>query len=118
MGTKRMIVKAENVFIGKGRIDDRSIAVIPLMKKGPNIDHLLLLEIGFRKEIDMHEKIRALGDKYTHIKNIVEEMGLHWNDTFLALVAVEDLFGKSAEKLAESIVSRSSEDKSIHSYIR
>jgi len=45
-GTKRIIVKAGNVFIGKGRIDNRSILVIPIMKKGPNIDHLLLLNIG------------------------------------------------------------------------
>jgi glucosamine--fructose-6-phosphate aminotransferase (isomerizing) len=107
-GTKRIIVKAGNVFIGKGRVDDRSIVVIPLIKKGPHIDYLMLIEVGFSKGIELRKKVRALGDKYTHIKNIVEEVGLPWNDKFLALLNVEDLFGQSAEKVAEFIVSCSS----------
>jgi len=108
MGTKRIIVASENVFIGKGRVDDRSIAIIPLIKHGPNIDHLLLLEVQFQKDMNLSKKTRALGEKHTHIKNLVEEMGLPWNDEYLGLLAVEDLFGKSAEKIAEFIVSRSS----------
>lgn len=107
-GTKRIIVKAGNVFIGKGRVDDRSIVVIPLIKKGPHIDYLMLLEVGFKKDIDLRKKLRALGDKYAHIKNIVEEMGLPWKDEFLDLLNVEELFGKSAEKVAEFILSCSS----------
>jgi glucosamine--fructose-6-phosphate aminotransferase (isomerizing) len=108
MGTKRIIVKGENVFIGKGRVDHRSIVVIPLIKQGPHIDHLLLLEVGFTEDIALQQKLRALGEKYTHIKNIVEEMGLPWNDEFLSLLSVADLFGKSAEKVAEFIVSQPS----------
>lgn len=112
-GTKRIIVKSGNVFIGKGRVDDRSIVIIPLIKKGPHIDHLMLLEVGFKKDIELRKKVKALGEKYTHIKNIVEEMGLPWNDELLSLLNAEDLFGRSAEKIAEFIVSRSSGDKSI-----
>ena len=103
-GTKNIIVKAGNVFIGKGKIDNRSILVVPLMKRGPNIDHLLLLDVGFRKEMDLSKKLKALGDKLTHIKNIVEETDLSWQDAYLNLLDVEDLFGKSAEKIAESII--------------
>jgi glucosamine--fructose-6-phosphate aminotransferase (isomerizing) len=110
-GTKKIIVKSGNVFIGKGRVDDRSIVVIPLIKKGPLIDHLMLLEVGFKKDPDLRKKMRALGDKYTHIKNIVEEIGLPWSDEFLDLLTVEELFGKSAEKVAEFILSCSSTAK-------
>ncbi len=107
-GTKRIIVKAGNVFIGKGKIDNRSILVIPMMKKGPNIDHLLLLNVGFKKEIDLPKKVKALGDRLTHIKNIVEETDLSWQDAYLNLLDVEELFGNSAEKIAEFIISSSS----------
>jgi glucosamine--fructose-6-phosphate aminotransferase (isomerizing) len=109
-GTKRIIVKAGNVFIGKGKVDNRSILAIPIMKKGPTIDHLLLLNIGFKREMDLSKKVKALGDKFTHIKNIVEETGLSWQDDYLNLLDVEELFGNSAEKTAESIISSSSAD--------
>jgi len=110
-GTKKIIVKAGNVFIGKGRIDNRSILVIPIMKKGPHVDHLLLLDIGFKKDIPLPNKVRALGDKFTHIKNIVEETGLSWRDEYLNLLKVGVLFGKSAEKIAESIISCAPQSK-------
>ena len=106
-GTKRIIVKTGNVFIGKGKIDNRSILIIPIMKKGPSIDHLLLLNVGVKREIELSKKIRALGDKFTHIKNIVEETDLPWDDNYLNLLDVEALFGNSAEKIAEFIISSS-----------
>jgi len=104
-GTKRIIVKAGNVFIGKGTIDNRSILIIPIMKKGPNIDHLLLLNVAFKKEIDLSKKVKALGEKFSHIKNIVEETDLSWQDDYINLLDVEELFGNSAEKIAEFIIS-------------
>jgi len=109
-GTKRIIVKAGNVFIGKGKIDNRSILIIPIMKKGPNIDHLLLLNVAFKKEIDLSKKIKALGDKFSHIKNIVEETDLPWDDNYLSMLEMEELFGNSAEKIAEFIISSLSAD--------
>ncbi len=103
-GTKRIIIKAGNLFIGKGRVDNRSILIIPIMQKGPNVDHLLLLNIGFKEKVALSKKVTALGDKHTHIKNIVEETGLPWKDSYLNLLNIEDLFGYSAEKIAESII--------------
>ncbi|MFB0533067.1 MAG: hypothetical protein ACETVU_05295, partial [Desulfatiglandales bacterium] len=79
--------------------------IIPIMKKGPNIDHLLLLNVAFKKEIGLSKKVKALGDKFTHIKNIVEETDLSWQDEYLNLLGVEELFGNSAEKTAEFIIS-------------
>jgi glucosamine--fructose-6-phosphate aminotransferase (isomerizing) len=103
-GTKRIIVQAGNVFIGRGRIDARSILIIPLMQQGPNIDHLLLLDVGFNKDAELSKKVLALGEKGTHIRNIVEETGLAWADDYLNLVPIQELFGNSAEKTAEFII--------------
>jgi glutamine---fructose-6-phosphate transaminase (isomerizing) len=103
-GTKKIIVKAGNVFIGKGKIDERSILVIPIMKDGPTIDHLLLLDISFKEKIKLRDKVKALGEKYDHIKNIVEETGISWEDTYLDLIDVETLFGSSAEKISEILL--------------
>ncbi|MBW2076851.1 MAG: hypothetical protein JRI71_04760, partial [Deltaproteobacteria bacterium] len=69
-GTKRIIVKAGNVFIGKGKIDNRSILIIPIMKKGPHIDHLLLLDVAFNKDVDLSKKIKALGDKFRNLATL------------------------------------------------
>ncbi len=109
-GTKRIIVQQGNVYIGKGRKDGRSIIIIPVISTAPAtpnlIENLLLLNIDFREEIPLADKIRALGGKYDHIKNIVQENSIAWEDRDLELVATEDLFGNSAEKIGEFIVSR------------
>ncbi len=109
-GTKRIIVRQGNVYIGKGRKDNRSIVVIPgiaASPSGPNIiQHLLLLNISFKKDSSLPAKIKALGGKYEHIKNIVQENSIPWKNDYLNLVELEELFGRSAEKIGEFIVSR------------
>jgi glucosamine--fructose-6-phosphate aminotransferase (isomerizing) len=108
-GTKRIIVRKGNVYIGKGRKDDRSILVIPVIStdpKTPNqIENLLLLNIAFKEEIPLEVKIKALGGKYEHIKNIVQENTYIWEDLLIEKVEVSELFGRSAEKIAEGIIS-------------
>ncbi|MBU4388392.1 MAG: SIS domain-containing protein [Proteobacteria bacterium] len=108
-GTKRIIVRQENVYIGKGRKDDRSILVIPIISDSPEmpnmIRHLLLLNIAFKEEVPLAAKIKALGGKYEHIKNIVQENSIAWDDNYLESVEIEELFGRSAEKIGEFIVS-------------
>ena len=95
---------------GKGRKDGRSIVVIPATSEDPTdgsrIRYLLLLNIGFREEFPLKIKIKALGGKYEHIKNIVQENSVAWSDDYLEEVPVDDLFGRSAEKLAEGMVER------------
>ncbi|RPH51242.1 MAG: SIS domain-containing protein [Desulfobacteraceae bacterium] len=109
-GTKKIIVQQGNVYIGKGRKDDRSIIIIPAISSSsysPNtIEHLLLLNISFRENVPLSSKIKALGGKYDHIKNIVQENSVVWDDNYLDLIKMKDLFGISAEKIAEYIVSR------------
>jgi glucosamine--fructose-6-phosphate aminotransferase (isomerizing) len=109
-GTKRIIVQQGNVYIGKGRKDDRSIVVIPIISDSENapnrIENLLLLNIGFKDNVELSVKTKALGGKYEHIKNIVQENSIAWQDDFLDLLDIEELFGRSAEKIADFIVSR------------
>ncbi len=109
-GTKRIIVGSGNVYIGKGRKDGRSIVVIPATSEdlagGSRIRYLLLLNIGFKASIPLATKIKALGGKYEHIKNIVQENSIPWSDEALDTLPVDDLFGRSAEKLAEALVAR------------
>lgn len=106
-GTKRIIVREGNVFLGKGKKDNRNIIVIPIISLDPAthnmIEHLLLLHVGFREGITMAEKIKALVGKYERIKNIVQEESVPWDDIFPDHVETEDLFGLSAEKISEMI---------------
>jgi glucosamine--fructose-6-phosphate aminotransferase (isomerizing) len=64
------------------------------------------LHITFKENIPLGAKIKALGGKYEHIQNIVQENSITWEDQLLEIIEVEELFGRSAEKVAESIVSQ------------
>jgi glucosamine--fructose-6-phosphate aminotransferase (isomerizing) len=66
---------------------------------------MLLLNISFKEDIDLEVKKKALGGKYEHIKNIVNENSIPWEDALLELVETKELFGRSAEKIGEYIVS-------------
>ncbi len=109
-GTKRIIVGKGNVYIGKGRKDGRSIVVIPAIGTDASgqsrIKSLLLLNIAFKDKVPLENKIKALGGKYEHIKSIVQENSVPWKDAHLDLVAIDNLFGQSAEKIGETIVAR------------
>lgn len=108
-GTKKIITREGNVYIGKGRKDGRSIVVIPIISTSPEtpniIEHLLLLNVGFKDNVPLPIKIKALGGKFERIKNIVQENSVAWQEDYIELVAIDDLFGLSAEKIGEFIVS-------------
>jgi glucosamine--fructose-6-phosphate aminotransferase (isomerizing) len=109
-GTKKIIVRQGNVYMGKGRKDDRSILIIPLISSDPSrpnmVEHLILLDVAFHKHVSLTSRVKALGGKHEHIKNIVQENNIVWRDEFLDLVEMEELFGRSAEKIAEHIVEK------------
>jgi glucosamine--fructose-6-phosphate aminotransferase (isomerizing) len=56
--------------------------------------------------VALANKIKALGGKYEHVKNIVQENSIAWQDRYLDLVEIDELFGRSAEKIGEYIVSQ------------
>jgi glucosamine--fructose-6-phosphate aminotransferase (isomerizing) len=73
----------------------------------PNIiENILLLTISFKENVPLAVKIKALGGKYERIKNIVQENSVKWDDQHLELVEMKALFGISAEKIGDFIVSR------------
>ena len=114
-GTKRIIVREGNVFIGRGRNDDRNIIIIPIFSatSASSISNLMLFHIAFKDQMPLPVKIKALGGKHERIKNIVQETSASWNDIYLEWVRMEDLFGQSAEKTAEFIISRRSKDSNL-----
>ncbi|MBF0302257.1 MAG: SIS domain-containing protein [Desulfamplus sp.] len=111
-GTKNIIVREGNVYLGKGRKDGRSILVIPVLSSSPSssvIEYLLSIHVAFKdsNKVSLLNKIKALGGKYTRIKDIILETDVvKWDDTLLDLVDIETLFGDSGEKIAEAIMNR------------
>ncbi len=110
-GTKKIIAKKKNVYIGIGRKDSRSILIIPA-RAAEDFDEpdklqsvvLVLLNIILKSEVPLKKRIDALGGKYDHIKAVVNEYDVPWKDHFLESLPIRDLYGFSAEKIGEIIV--------------
>ena len=112
-GTKNIIVREGNVYLGKGRKDGRKILVIPVFSSSsltPNkTEHILSLDIDFKNdnEVTLLKKIKGLGGKFARIKDLIlESANFKWDDKLLNLVSVEELFGDPAEITAESIIEK------------
>jgi glucosamine--fructose-6-phosphate aminotransferase (isomerizing) len=112
-GTKNIIVREGNVYLGKGRKDGRKILVIPILSSSSltsnKTEHILSLDIDFKNdnEVTLLKKIKGLGGKFARIKDLIlESASLKWDDKLLNLVTVEELFGDPAEITAESIIQR------------
>ncbi len=112
-GTKKIIVKEKNVYIGIGRKDSRSILIIPVKADGDFDESgrmqsavLVLVNISFKSEVSLTKKIDALGGKYDRIKAVVNENDVPWKDLFLDSFALKDLYGFSAEKIGETVVKK------------
>ncbi|MGM0417556.1 MAG: SIS domain-containing protein [Thermodesulfobacteriota bacterium] len=110
-GTKKIIVREGNVFIGKGQKDGRPLLVIPVTSKEgaenhQRIEYLLSLEIEFKTEIPLYIRVKALGGKLERIKNNIQENNITWNNSLLDLLKPEDLFGLSYEKIVEKIMEK------------
>jgi glucosamine--fructose-6-phosphate aminotransferase (isomerizing) len=56
--------------------------------------------------VPLERKIKALGGKYEHVKNIVQENSIAWQDDYLDRVEIDELFGRSAEKIGEFIIAQ------------
>ena len=109
-GTKNIIVREGNVYIGKGRKDGRNILVIPILSSSDSgfnvIEYILSLHVSFKsvKDVSLLKRIKALGGKYTRIKDLcLESSRLEWDDKLLDLIKIENLFGDSAEKIVEEL---------------
>ncbi len=104
-GTKSIIVREGNVFIGKGLKDSKNILSIPIKSKTSNvIEFIMSLNVDFKDEkIPLFARVKALGGKHERIRNLVQERGVNWDDALLQSLKLDELFGLSAEKIAERI---------------
>lgn len=102
-GNKSIIVREGNVFIGKGKKDNKNTLIIPVLSKKANvIEFILSLNVTFKEgHIPLHVKSKALGGKHERIRNIMQESSHTWNDACLELLPIDQLFGLSAEKIGE-----------------
>ena len=110
-GTKNIIVREGNVYIGTGRKDNRSILVIPVLSSSPSspnvIEYIFSLHVAFKSsnQVSLLKKIKALGGKYTRIKDwVLERENVSWDDSYLNLVSIGTLFGSTAEQAVEAIL--------------
>ncbi len=117
-GTKNIIVREGNVYIGKGRKDGRNILVIPIISSNPAtpniIEYILSINICFKqsKDVPLLKKIKALGGKCNRLKDwILESDNFQWDDGYLNLVEVETLFGDTAETVVEKILNKIDQKK-------
>lgn len=104
-GTKSIIVREGNVFIGKGNKDAKNTLIIPVLSKHANlIEFILSINVSFKEErIALHTKAKALGGKHERIRNIMQEHGHTWDEAWLELLPIDELFGLSAEKIGEKM---------------
>ena len=112
-GTKNIIIREGNVYIGKGRKDKKNILVIPVLSADPAtsniIEYILSLNLTFKpsESVSLLKKIKALGGKYTRLKDwILESENISWDDKYLNLVPVETLFGDTAEQVVAAIIKK------------
>ena len=112
-GTKNIIVREGNVYIGKGRKDKKSILVIPVLSASPAtpniIEFILSLNVDFKpsESVSLLKKIKALGRTFTPWKDWCPERdNIVWDDKCLNLVPVETLFGDTAEQVVQAIIDK------------
>ena len=73
------------------------------------IAHILSLNVSFkpRHEVPLAKRIKALGGKFIRIKDtVLESDRIEWDDTLLDLIPMADLFGDSAEKIADTMIQK------------
>lgn len=107
VGTKEWTVRSCALYLGKGRKDDRSIAIIPIAPRG-RVERLALLHLEFKRALPLETKVAVLRDmqqRYDDLKSQVMETDLEWQDSFLEGIEVEELVLLPVDKLAERILS-------------
>ncbi|MEZ4566059.1 MAG: hypothetical protein R2860_03540 [Desulfobacterales bacterium] len=104
-GTKRIIVRRGNVYIGKGRKDDRSILVIPLISTIRPVPTPLNFCCSWTLPSTRRPHCRKKSKLWAaSISKTCPENNIAWDDKFFDLVDMANLFGWSAEKVAEAII--------------
>jgi glucosamine--fructose-6-phosphate aminotransferase (isomerizing) len=104
-GTKRKLVTAPRVLVGRGERDKRSLVMCPLYERGV-VRGLGLLHVEFAPTLAVRERARALKatGRYEDVRCAVTEVDVAWDDRHLEPIAVDELLTAPVERLAERIV--------------
>ena len=102
-GTKKSVVREEEVFLGIGLADGRSILIIPISTQEGNICNLLLFHIRFQEKISVDVARKVLGASYEKIQNMVIESNQEWKDEYLTQIPAEILCAQGPKEIVEKI---------------
>jgi glucosamine--fructose-6-phosphate aminotransferase (isomerizing) len=106
LGTKNTIVRTGNVYAGQGKSDRAPIIIIPLLNEKRAVEHLLLLHVDYREDIDYDHKKEVLGEKYTDIRNLIDEYNVPWDERYIAELPIGVLIGEDTETIKNLIFER------------
>jgi len=105
-GTKNTIVRTGDVYAGQGKSDSAPIIIVPLLSASRAVEHLLLLHVEYLAEIDIDHKKEILGEKYTDIRNLIDEYNFVWDERYIAELPIAVLIGEDVETIKNLIFER------------
>lgn len=105
-GTKRMIARTRQVFIGSGAADGRPLLLLPTYDRQEQLDGILLCHLTFAEDLSRKAKTRALGVRYEELKHAVIEANHRWDDAMLDQVTPARLFTTRPDELAKQLTGR------------
>jgi glucosamine--fructose-6-phosphate aminotransferase (isomerizing) len=103
MGTKKGIVSSGRIYVGQGKSDGASVAIIPLLGEGEQVRHLLLIHVTFNEALSVQERKDLLGERVNDIRNLIQEFNLVWDDRCLEEIPLGVLLGEPVEVIAAQI---------------
>ncbi len=106
MGTKSTVVRTGEVYAGHGKSDHAPIIIVPLLNTARMVEHLLLLHVDYREDIDVAHKKEILGEKYADLRNLVDEYNVSWDDGFLGRLPIAVLLGEDVDTIKNMIFER------------
>ncbi len=110
-GTKWLCVKERSPYIGVGRKDGRTIAIVPLAPPSTGektTAGLMLFHLNFTGSPEaglLAEALKRYEGQYDRLIAAATELDLEWNDELLTKVPVVELFDESLDKVVEAIKS-------------
>jgi glucosamine--fructose-6-phosphate aminotransferase (isomerizing) len=105
-GTKNTIVRTGYVYAGQGKSDNAPIIIVPLLNASRAVEHLLLLHVDYRADIDVDHKKEILGEKYSDIRNLIDEYNADWDERYIAELPIGVLLGEDVETIKNLIFER------------
>lgn len=112
-GTKRIVIKNNEVYIGVGLMDGAQIIIFPIHKadRSATDRYLIVMHLVYKeKDVTLMEKIAAMGDKYELLViGFAEELNIDWDDSMLDDFNISFLMSKQPKEIIDKILERNKE---------